>query len=125
MENNLSGRRSFFLLKLLCVEMLCNYYIFQIILQSGRFLLTLGLLLLSLVEVFKDMIQKTCFSTCWSVSRGEVVPGAAAPSILPSGSVGPMAEPTGVSVLANATPETLAHGQPGTLTVHPLWTSAA
>lgn len=59
------------------------------------------------------------------VLRGEVVPKAAAPSVLPSGSVGPVAEPAGVSVLANATPEALAHGQPGTFTVHPLWTSAA
>lgn len=54
-----------------------------------------------------------------------MAPGAAAPSILPPGSVGPVAEPAGLSVLAHTAPEALAHGQPGTLTVHLLWTSAA
>ncbi|XP_042337619.1 F-box only protein 47-like [Plectropomus leopardus] len=60
-----------------------------------------------------------------AVWKGEVVPKAAAPSFLPPSSVGPVAKPDRVSVLANATPEALAHGQPGTLTVNPLWTSAA
>ena len=60
-----------------------------------------------------------------SFIRGDGVPRAAAPSFLPSGSVGPMDEPARVSVLANATPDALALGQPGTLTAHPLWTPAA
>lgn len=57
-----------------------------------------------------------------SVLRGEVVPGDAASYILPSGSVGPLAKPVGVSVLANAPPKALAYSQPGTLTVHSVWT---
>lgn len=60
-----------------------------------------------------------------SILRGEVVPGAAAPSFLPSGSFGPLAKPARVSVLVNAAPEALADGLPGTITVHPVWTPAA
>lgn len=60
-----------------------------------------------------------------SITRCEVVSGAAAAAILPSGSFGPVAEPAGVSFLADATPEALALGQPGPLTVYPLWSSAA
>lgn len=104
----------------MCV--LSDYYIFQMI---GIDFTASGLLLLSPVKVLKGMMQKTCSFPRWSVLRGEVVPGAAAPSILPSGSVGPVAEPAGVSVLAHAAPEALAHRQPGTLTVHSLWTSVA
>lgn len=54
-----------------------------------------------------------------------MAPGAAAPSVLPSGSVGPVAEPAGLPVLVSSPSEALAHGQPGSLTVHSLWTSAA
>lgn len=58
------------------------------------------------------------------VLRGKVVPGAAGSFLLSSGFVEPVAEPARVSVLANTTSEALAHGQPGTLTVHPVWASA-
>lgn len=60
-----------------------------------------------------------------SVFRAEVVPGTAAPSFLSSGSVGPVAAPARLSVLADAAPEALAYCQPGTPAVHLLWTSAA
>ncbi|KAI4805122.1 hypothetical protein KUCAC02_009752 [Chaenocephalus aceratus] len=41
-------------------------------------------------------------------ARCEVVPEAAAPSLLPSGSVGPVVQPDGHSVLADAAPEAVA-----------------
>lgn len=60
-----------------------------------------------------------------SVVRGEAVQGAAAPALLSSGSVGPMADRARLSVLAEATSQVFAHGQPGSPTVHPLRTPAA
>lgn len=54
-----------------------------------------------------------------------MVPEAAAPSLLPSGSVGPVVQPDGHSVLADAAPEAVAPGQPGPPAVNPLWPSAA
>ena len=57
--------------------------------------------------------------------RGEEVPGGAVPSVLSSGSVGSVAEPARVSVLAHTTSEALAPGHPGSLAVHPLRTTAA
>ena len=60
-----------------------------------------------------------------SVLRGELVPEAAAPSVLPSGSFGPVAEPAGESLLADAAAEAVAHGQPGTPAANALRTSAA
>lgn len=65
---------------------------------------------------------RKCVNMC--VPRGEAVPRDAAASLLPSGSAGLVAKPVRLSVLANAAPETVAHGQSGPPAVYLLWTAS-
>lgn len=59
------------------------------------------------------------------VLRAEALPGAAAPSVLPQSSAGPMPEPARWTVLVGSAAEAVAAGQPSPPTVHPVWTFTA